>query len=179
MLCLKAARYWETKMNQEMLELLSAEGGDGAKDGAVSIGYIVEVSPGGHVSVDFPGNTLGPLAARSIVPMVELSRRRGNGQPIVLAFENGDRALPIIMGVVQESSVRDTEAMMRADSSAELEVVVDRKRIVIEAEREIVLRCGKGSIVLSRNGKIVIKGTNLASRASGQNKIKGSSVGIN
>jgi hypothetical protein len=49
----------------------------------------------------------------------------------------------------------------------------------LEAQEEIVLKCGEGSITLRKDGKIIIKGTHLLSRASGPNRIKGGSVQIN
>ncbi len=59
------------------------------------------------------------------------------------------------------------------------DVKVNGKRIVFEADHEIQLKCGKGSILMDRQGKIVIRGTNLISRSSGMNKIKGAAVNIN
>jgi len=56
---------------------------------------------------------------------------------------------------------------------------VDGKRVVIEARQEILLRCGKGYILIREDGRIVIKGTDLLSRSSGINKIKGGAVRIN
>lgn len=49
----------------------------------------------------------------------------------------------------------------------------------ITAEREIVLRCGKASITLTREGKIILRGTYISSRSSGVNRIKGGSVQLN
>jgi uncharacterized protein (DUF2345 family) len=56
---------------------------------------------------------------------------------------------------------------------------VDDQRVVLSAEREIVLRCGEASITLTRAGKVIIKGAYILSRASGYNKIKGAAVDIN
>lgn len=58
-------------------------------------------------------------------------------------------------------------------------VHVNGKKIQIEADEEIFLKCGKGSILINRQGKIVIRGTNLISRSKGMNKIKGAGVSIN
>jgi uncharacterized protein (DUF2345 family) len=60
-----------------------------------------------------------------------------------------------------------------------VDAVIDNDRIVLDAKREIVLKCGKGSITINKDGKIVILGTNLISRSRGRNKIKGASVSIN
>ena len=60
-----------------------------------------------------------------------------------------------------------------------LPIDVDGERLVFTAKKEIVLRCGKASITLTRAGKILIRGAYLLSRSSGVNRIKGGSVKIN
>jgi hypothetical protein len=66
------------------------------------------------------------------------------------------------------------------DSSiSELDARVDGRRVEIEAADEIVLRCGQASIVLRRNGRVVIRGTYVETRSRGVNRIKGGSVEIN
>ena len=50
---------------------------------------------------------------------------------------------------------------------------------MIEAEEEMILCCGKSSITLKKNGKIILRGTDLVSRSSGGNKIRGATVKIN
>lgn len=47
------------------------------------------------------------------------------------------------------------------------------------AKAKIELRCGKSSLTMDREGKVIIKGAQLVSRASGVNKIKGAAVKIN
>jgi hypothetical protein len=63
--------------------------------------------------------------------------------------------------------------------TAELDARVDGRRIEIEAADEIVLRCGEASIVLRRNGRVVIRGTYIETRSRGVNRVKGGSVEIN
>jgi hypothetical protein len=58
-------------------------------------------------------------------------------------------------------------------------VYVNGKTVAIEAEDEIQLKCGKGTICINKHGKIVVRGTNVLSRSSGTNRIKGASVSIN
>jgi hypothetical protein len=60
-----------------------------------------------------------------------------------------------------------------------LDMRVDGRRVEIEAADEIVLRCGQASIVLRRNGRVVIRGTYVETRSRGVNRIKGGSVEIN
>jgi hypothetical protein len=60
-----------------------------------------------------------------------------------------------------------------------LDMRVDGRRVEIEAADEIVLRCGQASIVLRRNGRVVIRGTYVETRSRGVNRVKGGSVEIN
>ena len=60
-----------------------------------------------------------------------------------------------------------------------VDAVLDGRRVVLEAHDEIVLRCGESSISLRKDGKVVIRGRELVSRAAEINKIKGGAVHIN
>jgi hypothetical protein len=51
--------------------------------------------------------------------------------------------------------------------------------VVIEARTGLTLRCGKASMTMREDGKILIKGTDLVSHAEHLNRIKGGSVAIN
>ena len=59
------------------------------------------------------------------------------------------------------------------------QATIDDQRLELKAEREIVLRCGKASITLTRAGKILLRGAYIFSRSTGVNKIKGGSVQLN
>ena len=50
---------------------------------------------------------------------------------------------------------------------------------MIEGKEEIELKCGESSIVLTKAGKILIRGKYLLSRSSGVNRIMGGSVQVN
>lgn len=97
------------------------------------------------------------------------------GRDVVVMFENSDVDRPIILGVMDSSLLQPRGLVPEAP----IEVAVDGERCVIEAEREIVLRCGEASITLTRAGKVIIRGTYIMSRSSGYNKIKGAAVDIN
>ena len=51
--------------------------------------------------------------------------------------------------------------------------------LVIEANKQLTLKCGDGSITIRNDGKVLIKGKDLVSRAQQSNRIKGGSVSIN
>ena len=111
------------------------------------------------------------VPARSAVGL----RRAMVGLDVVVLFEGGDVNLPIILGVLEPRPLPIGELV----AEAPLDVEVDGERRVIEAEREIVLRCGEASITLTRAGKVIIRGSYIMSRSSGYNKIKGAAVDIN
>ncbi|WP_220498214.1 DUF6484 domain-containing protein [Rhodopirellula sp. JC639] len=138
-------------------------------------------------AVDFPGNpTATALKARSTVPAASFD----DGCELALMFENGDWNAPIVIGILQPPPQTDPTTVplpiIRADASADageskaVKVIeVDDQRIVLEADKEIVLRCGKASITMTRAGKILLRGAYLSSRSSGANRIRGGSVQIN
>lgn len=53
------------------------------------------------------------------------------------------------------------------------------KKIFIEAEDEIRLKCGDGLVVIDKAGKVTTRGEKIMSRSKGVNKIQGGSVAIN
>jgi hypothetical protein len=112
------------------------------------------------------------VRARSVVAL----QRTHIGSDLVVVFERGNAAHPIILGALQE---RRTVAASGAASARHVTVQADNERVIIEAEREIVLRCGDAAITLTRAGKVMIKGSYIVSRSSGYNKIKGATVDIN
>jgi len=163
-----------SKAKQITEKIISIEG--------IRLGRIVRIDESGRVHVDFPGNSLGPVVARitSTARAEALSKGNPAGREVLLVFENNDPNHPIIVDtlyslideIVEPSSdVFDTEMPQ--------EVTMDGKRISFDAENEIVLRCGKASITLTRAGKILIKGEYVLSHSSGENRIRGGSVSVN
>jgi hypothetical protein len=72
--------------------------------------------------------------------------------------------------------IRPTQATA-PEPRHERETVPDE--IVIEAKKNLTLKCGEGSITIRQDGKILIKGKDLVSHAQRMNRIKGGSVSIN
>jgi hypothetical protein len=142
-------------------------------------GRIVEIDGDGTVRVTWAGNRRGPRTARLSGALAE---RMGRGQvaenaPVLLLFADGDPEQPVAVDTVETAAAPPEAAVFATDS--EETVTVDGRRIAFEAREEIVLRCGKSSITLTRAGKIIIRGAYLLNRSSGVNRIKGASVQIN
>jgi hypothetical protein len=119
-----------------------------------------------------PGLAHEIVAARSTVPLL----RHHTGATVVVVFDSGDVRRPIVVGLLQDPRASSQPAPVPAPL---VSAQVDDQRIVLTAEREIVLKCGEASITLTRAGKVLIKGRYVLSGSSGYNKIKGAVVDIN
>ena len=100
---------------------------------------------------------------------------------VYLVAGSSDRDLAVIVGVRHElpSLSADEPQIGKLDRSANTDARIDGRRITLEATDEIVLRCGPASITLRRNGRVVMRGVQVETRAKGVNRIKGGSVQIN
>ena len=118
----------------------------------------------------FPGQ-LGAAAvsARSVVDL----HGRHIGRQVALMFDGADIAKPIVVGILRDADGWPFEQEVAA------EVEADGERLIVSAKRQLVLRCGRASITLTKEGKVLIQGTFVSSRSSGVNRIKGGFVQIN
>jgi phage baseplate assembly protein gpV len=96
------------------------------------------------------------------------------GQPVVLMFEGGDPGRPIVIGVLREA-----QGWPLAEKPAQVEVDADGQRMIVSARDQLVMRCGKASITLTKAGKVLIQGSYVSSRSTGVVRIKGGSVHLN
>jgi hypothetical protein len=145
----------------------------------VRVGKIVFVDSQGIVHVDFKGNGAGPLPAKLSGAMQTRLRKQGVSAfaQVLLLFEEGEPHRPVVFDVVVGAvGAMEEIAIQMADDQ---DVTVDGKSITFDAREQIVLRCGKSSITLTRAGKVLIRGAYLLNRSSGVNRIKGGSVQIN
>lgn len=147
------------------------------------VGSIAAVDEAGRARVTFPGSHGVPVTARSIL---DAPARAGEhpdalvGTPVLLVFEEGDAHRPIIVGLLRDAlRPEPVRPELSLDLDKNRDVVIDGERLVLDAKQEVLLRCGKSTILLRRDGKVLIRGTHLVSRASGPNRIKGGSVSLN
>lgn len=103
----------------------------------------------GHVVCDFL------QTSRAEHPLLQA------GDRVLLLLPEGPNARPAVIGKVG--------AYRRPD----------RRQVVIDADEELIIRCGEGSITIRKGGQVVIKGLDIVSNARNRNRVRGASVQIN
>jgi len=142
---------------------------------------------------------MGEVHTLSATPTVSVHHEH-LGRQAVLMFAGGDIQVPLLLGLVHSALDSTLEQPVAAPDLQEvpegggdvelfptlgparqqpLEADVDGKRLVIEADQQLVLRCGEASITLTNAGKIILRGKHLVSRSSGVNRILGGSIQMN
>lgn len=95
------------------------------------------------------------------------------GHSVVLMFVDGDLDRPIITGHI-DPGIATPKKKTRTKT-----LTLDGRELVLEADAALTLRCGKSSITLTREGRLVLRGTSLVSHASGVNRIRGGTIKLN
>ena len=132
----------------------------------VVLGVLVDLGERGPL-VEFDQNPdKFPIVARATAPLTS----RDIGREVALLFEAGDPARPIVIGPLHRAAPAQP---------APKPVDADSERLVFTAKKEIVFRCGKASLTLTRAGKILLRGEYLLTEATGVNRIRGGTVEIN
>jgi hypothetical protein len=135
-----------------------------------TLGVLVGLGAAGEAWVDLPRQRRTNVPARSTVALTpELV-----GREVLITWVEDDREHPVITGVIRQPIDTQREA-----AAPHLDAIVDAERIVLTGKREVVLRCGKASILLLADGSVVIKGVKLLTSATGIHRIRGGAVQIN
>ena len=145
----------------------SSERIDGAR-----IGRLVDFKNDGTVTlVTYAGQpTSAAVAARATLDLQALHI----GRDLVLVFEHGNPLRPIIVGCLHDPKTAEVH-----EEPGTVDIDADGERLVVSAKDQLVLRCGKASITLTRSGKVLLSGTYVSNRSSGVLRLKGASVQIN
>lgn len=139
--------------------------------GIVTGSLIGIVDEGRTPLVIYPGQPgTAAIPARTIVDL----HRAHIGREVVLMFDCGDPYEPIVTGWLRQSG-----DLPLTGSPGQVEVEADGERMIVSASEQLVLRCGKASITLTKEGKVLIHGEYVSNRSSGLMRIRGGSVQIN
>jgi hypothetical protein len=160
-----------TELESTLDEAADAKPGGPAMPGAVIGTLIGFKDEGGTPLVLYSGQPgSAALGAASVIDLQGMHI----GRQVMLLFERGDPRRPIVMGVL-----RGPHAWPLAEQPGSVEVDADGERLVLTAKEQLVLRCGKASITLTKAGKVLIEGAYVSHRSSGVLRIKGGAVQIN
>lgn len=136
------------------------------------VGELLALADDGATAlVRYPGQP--EAAARRAATTVDLHGHH-IGQRVTLMFDQGDPARPVVMGVLRVAT-----GWPLAEIPGAVQVQGDGERLIVSARDQLVLRCGKASITLTKAGKVLIDGSHVLSRSSGVNRVKGGSVQLN
>ena len=135
------------------------------------VGNVARVDGQGAVYVEFRGSLGRPTRALiASTAFSELASRASVlGQRVLLNFDGGDPRAPVVVAVVCDTleSAMPVERLLRAP------------RVKVVAEEHLELSCGKSSMRLDREGRLVLRAEDVVSRGVRSNKVKGGAVSIN
>lgn len=139
--------------------------GSAAAPQGVVIGEVLSVDADGRVWLRLPWPGRERICAScSLCEPSALSL----GARVAVLFQEQNADLAVVVGpIVAEPPDRSNSLADKPDT------------IVLEAGRQVTLRCGKASIQLLADGSVLIRGAYVLSRASGTNRIRGGNVQIN
>ena len=133
----------------------------------------------GQPLVDFEGSRNRPTIARIGMDAHRLAAAETETE-VVLVFDNGDPRRPIVIGLLERPPL---DAGIVASGVVQRDrhetVRIDGKTVALSAKDKLELTCGKSSITLYSDGRVIVKGTRLVSRATESNKIKGATIALN
>jgi hypothetical protein len=139
---------------------------------AVTVAELLAIVDDGRVPlVRFAGQvTQDPVRARTTIDL----HGAHVGGSVLLVFEDGLRTQPIVIGLLRHPAGWPLDPQ-----PARVHLEADGARMVVEARDQLVLRCGKASVTLTRAGKVLIQGSYVSTQSTGVTRVKGASVQIN
>lgn len=150
----------------------------------ITTAVVEDISPDGVAMVVFGGEA----QAREASSLLRFSSAAAASDALlgrtVLVLVNRATA-PVILGAVTQRlwDKRDEDGACEAHATLPIgegrAVQLDKRRLDLEASEEIRLTCGKSSILLRRDGTVIVRGVTIVSRASQANKIRGATVSVN
>lgn len=155
----------------------------GNADGDLTVACIIAVNEDGRPELRFDDNTTAIALATVKIESHHMGRRA------VIMFVDKDCTQPVVIGMLKsrlddlldastDQSLNNNMDYYLADEKPK-SVHVDGRKVIIDGQDEIILRCGESSITLNKDGKISIRGKYLLSRSTGVNRIMGGAVNIN
>ncbi|MBI4954580.1 MAG: hypothetical protein HY908_21325 [Myxococcales bacterium] len=133
-------------------------------------GTLLGLSPEGELLISLAGGE----EVRAAEHLLELSRAAlldavRERAPVLVAFVGGDPDAPVVLGLLRRGIAAPGE---EASSGTE-------RRLELRATERLTLACGAAAIELTKDGRVEVRGTDVATESAGSIKLKGGSVEIN
>ncbi len=133
---------------------------------AALVGVVARVEEG-QIFVTFEGApTDVAVPARTTVAISSADI----GREVALVFVHGAPEEPVITGLFRTGDDK---------LSDDLVVKVDGEVVKIRGDKRIVLECGKASITLTDDGKVLVRGTYFLAQSSGITQLQGRILRLN
>lgn len=139
----------------------------------VVIGTLVAVQAD-QVLVDYPGNPLNRPVRAVTTSFLDA---QAVGRQVALLFADRDLARPIVIGVIRPGYSQTASQIIRQASP--LSPKMENGNMVFNASGQLMFRCGAASLSLTEQGRVIIRGTHIASYSTGMNRIRGALVEVN
>jgi uncharacterized protein (DUF2345 family) len=107
--------------------------------------------------------------------------RFGPGERVLVAIGEAVGPKGVVLGRISTAAPAEAsagEGSARPEGRAGVTLVEDQ-RVVLRAKDHLVLECGGATIEIRSDGRIVVHGDRILSRARGTHRIKGGTVAIN
>lgn len=159
-----------------IMELIAGE--TQAGQSAPCIGRIAGVDARGRILVSYGKDLCHP--ARLVAPLTryELMADSRRGAEVLLIFEQGDENKPVIVALMADP-LDELAGLAVEKEEKPPDAQAGGRALAFESEDEILLKCGPGSIRLTKDGQIILKGIKIVTRAKETCKIRGGKVEAN
>lgn len=135
------------------------------------VGRIISVSNSGKLQIQCsPAEE--PVTALSL----GIVNQAFIGRMCTIQFVCGNPAHPVVTGILPDewATVQSQPVINHSEPND-----LDTKRVVLEAEQELILQCGESKIILSADGLIQIRALYIDNQAQATLRLKGGSVQVN
>ena len=150
----------------------------------IATAVVDDISPDGIAKVILSGETQSCDASSLLqFPSAAAAAEALLGRTVLVLLN--EQTQPVIVGAVAQRLWDTHDADAPSGAHAKLpagdpvSVQLDKRRVDLEATDEIRLTCGKSSLVMRRDGTVIVRGVKIVSRATQSNKIRGGTVSIN
>jgi hypothetical protein len=130
-------------------------------------GLVIGLLESGEIEVVVPSVSEVPIRCDFLETAQNASLQIQPGDLVLVLHPESPGENGCVLGRVGRYRSQEAEPATRPD------------HLVIEAGESLTIKCGESSVDLRKDGKVMIRGSDVLSRAKRTNRIKGGSVAIN